>query len=379
LILTAVTDVLDTFARKMMDIMERGLSMAVIMTAALLGACTPYVPEQSFTESKVRFETKSFIEESERISGGMPQVESFHLVVESADDIIYDGAYGDRPSEITVPQGECRFRLLSGEYSGPAFDTPLWGDEQVLQVTGSEYLTVALTCRQMTCGVRVLFSERFRTVFPGAVVRVNRRDTLSMETESLDYGPSDTGFIHFLPGRLTLDLLENSSAVPEFLTGRECSPSDMFTVTVDVSSSGSSQVEIEVSVDMTASYHEQTYIYGRERGGLSPFDALRPADVALHPDDTLWVAGYVAGCYVNKKFRPGCDSLTVATNIALSETPFPSDSSVTVPVYVYTGPCRSLNLKEHPSILGQRVAVRGVIGTLYDLPAVKKGLEYIYL
>jgi len=358
--------------------MKESLSMAVIMTAALLGACTPFSTEENYPESKVIFETKSFMDEAERISGTVPSVELFHLSVESEEGVVYDGIYGDMPAEITVPQGECRFRLLSGEYSGPAFDSPLWGDEQILQVSGTEYVTVNLTCRQMTCGVRILFSEKFRTYFPDAFVRVTRRDTLSLVTESLDYGAEDAGFIHFLPGRLTVDLLENSSAAAELLTGWECVSADMFTVKVDASSGGSS-VKIAVSVDTTASYHDETYIYGRERSGLTPYDALRPCDVSSHPDDTLWVAGYVTGCYVNKKFRPGADSLAVTSNIAISDTPFPSETSVTIPVYVYSGPCRSLNLKDNPSVLGQRVAVRGVIGTLYDLPAVKKGLEYIYL
>jgi len=348
------------------------------MTAVLTGACTPFSTEENYSESKVIFETKSFSDATERNFGIMPMVELFHLSVESVRGMIYDGLYKDMPAEIVVPKGECLFKLVSGEYSGPAFDSPLWGDEQLVEATGSEYVTVHLTCRQMTCGVRILFSEKFRTYFPDAFVRVTRRDTLSLATESLDYDADDTGFIHFLPGRVTVNLLKNSSAVPELLTGWECSGADMYTVTVDASSGGST-ANIEVSVDMSDAQYEEVYLYGRERGGLTPYDALRPGDVSFHSEDTLWVAGYVTGSYVNRNLMFGADSLTVSSNVAISDTPFPSDFSASIPVYVYSGPCRSLNLKDNPSVLGQRVAVRGVIGTLYDLPAVKKGLEYIYL
>jgi len=347
--------------------------------AALFCSCTKENPGFREGENVVFFDTKALVEEASKLGLKESEVDAFRLMVSDVSGVVYDGPFGERPDTVRVRAGLCSFALSSREYGGPVADSPVWGDYKELEISAGEPFCVTLTCRQLTCGVQILFSEEFKIRFPEGFVRISRTDTVSSEVENYDYRPSGTGFVHFLPGVITVNLMKDAESAPELLTGKICEPSDMLSVTVKIVSDQSAG-KIMVVVDTALVRYAATYEYGRKREGKTLFDAVGVSEIAHFADDTVWVVGYVTGCYVNKKWHPGIDEEVVTSNISLSNSPDVSyPALVTIPVSVATGKCKLLNLKEHPEMLGRRVAVFGLAGRLYDKDAVKKSFDYSFL
>jgi len=267
------------------------------------------------------------------------------------------------------------FKLQSREYKGPEFDNPVYGDKEVLDVGVGEEFEVDLACRQLTSGVQIIFSEDFKKEFPEGFIRITCRDTSTNDVESIDYHSTDAGFCHFLPGMITVDLMKESGSSPELLTGRVCSESEMFSVTLRMAPT-EAYGTFKVEVDTVLVHAGETYQYGRKREGRTVFDAISVSDISSFAGDTVWVFGYVSGCYVNQKLHLGIDDETGTANIALSPA---MNATTACPVGISSGKCKSMNLKEHPEFLGVRVAVWGIAGKLYEIDGIKKALDYVVL
>ena len=347
--------------------------LAVILAPFLFVCCERDVAGTDSGEVLVSFDTKGLRAEAGEQGLTDADIASFNLKVNDSDGIVYDGAFGECPGTVTVKAGECSFSLRSRSYSGPEFDSPIYGDDKVVMVEAGKEFEVMLSCRQLTVGVQVLFSEDFKENFPDGFIRLSCRDTLSGKEEYADYPYSESGFCHFLPGIITVNLMKDRNSSPELLTGRICSASDMFSVSVKLAPM-EAYGTVKVSVDTALLRYNETYPYGRRREGKTAFDAISVSELGNFDGDTIWVTGYISGCFVNKKWHPEIDSVTVTSNIALSPA---LNSSSAWPVSIASGKCRELNLKDFPQYLGERVAVRGVAGTLYDMDGIKKSLEYV--
>ncbi|MBQ0005992.1 MAG: DUF4493 domain-containing protein [Alistipes sp.] len=326
-------------------------------------------------EVKVSFDTKSLRAEAVEIGLTDADIDSFNFSVTDSDGVVYDGTFGECPETVTVKAGQCFFSLRSRFYSGPEINSPIYGDDEVIMVEAGEEFEVRLSCRQLTVGVQVLFSDDFEENFPEGFIRLSCRDTLSGKVEYADYPYSEDGFCHFMPGIITVNLMKDGDSSPEFLTGRYCSASDMFSVSVKIAPM-EAYGTVKVSADTVRLRYKETYLYGRKRCGLTMFDAVQVTDLGKFDGDTVWVIGYISGCFVNKKWHPEIDSMVVTANIALS----PSLNSLSAwPISIASGKCKEMNLKEYPQFFGERVAVRGIAGTLYDMDGMKKSLEYVLL
>jgi len=326
-------------------------------------------------ESIVSFETKALCEQASAMGLDESDIGSFLFEVTDTKGVVYSGLFRERPEIVKVRAGECSFSLRSRIYSGPEFDKPLYGDYLVTDVTAGEDFEVLLSCRQLTSGVQIIYSQDFKDEYPDGFVRITCRDTLTNDVEETDYHLTRTGFCHFLPGLVTVNLIKEPDAVPELLTGRYCDASDMFSVTVRMAPMEASGT-VRVKVDTVLFRSWETYSYGRKRTGKSVFDAISVSDLPDFEGDTVWVAGYVSGYFINKKWYNLADTSAVTANIALSSSPYPESAS---PVAVSVGKCKALNLKEHPELFGERVAILGIPGKLYELDGIKKSQDYVLL
>lgn len=351
------------------------LYVVVTVFSFLCGSCRIDGTIEEGENATVSFDTKGLARQASSAGLNESDVNSFPFLITDSKGVVYEGPFGDRPDTLIVQAGECVFELKSRVYSGPEFDRPLYGDEKVVEVSAGEEFEVTLSCRQLTSGVQIIFSQEFREEMPDAFVRISCRDTVSGAVEVIDYHPDETGFCHFLPGLVTINLLKDAGSPPELLTGRYCSESDMLSVTVKMASMEASGA-VKVEVDTTLVRFGETYSYGRKREGKSVFDAIDVADLPDFAGDTVWVAGYISGYFVNKNWHNAADSSAVATNIALSSSP---EAAWACPAGISTGKCKSLNLKEHPELFGQRIAILGISGTLYDLTGIKKSLDFVLL
>lgn len=350
------------------------LFVMVTVSSWSLVSCETGLKSES-GESIVSFDTKGFSEQASSIGFDESDIGSFLLEITDSKGTVYDGLFRDRPETIKVRSGECSFSLRSRVYSGPEFDKPLFGDHVVADVTGGENFEVVLSCRQLTSGVQIIYSQEFRDEYPEGFVRISCRDTVTNDVEEVDYPVTRTEFCHFLPGLVTVNLIKGPDEVPELLTGRYCEGADMFSVAVKLSPMEAFGT-VRVEVDTALVRYGETYSYGRKRTGKSVFDAIYVSDLPDFEGDTVWVAGYVSGYFINKKWYNLADTSAVTANIALSSSPYPESAS---PVAVSVGKCKALNLKEHPELFGERVAILGIPGKLYELDGIKKSQDYVLL
>lgn len=356
--------------------MKRIIFIGMVTVSSLqITSCEVKTNIMEEDSSVVSFDTKGFVERAAAAGLNESDLASFAFEIIDSKGIVYSGPFSEGPGMVTVHSGECSFKLQSREYSGPEFDNPIFGDKVVMDVSAGDEFEVNLSCRQLTSGVQILFANEFKEAFPEGFVRITCRDTAAGGVEYVDYHTGDTGFCHFLPGLVTVNLMKDAGSYPELLTGRYCCESDMFSVTVKMASTEACGT-VTVEVDTVLVRAGETYNYGRKRMGKTIFDAIDVSDISSFAGDTVWVAGYISGCYVDKKWHCGADADAVTTNISLS----PSMSSESAcPVGISTGKCKALNLKEYPQFFGERVAIFGVAGKLYDLDAVKKALDYVLL
>ena len=71
-----------------------------------------------------------------KASNGIPDPGTFILTVtDSKGKTIYSGSYSASPEHLEVPSGSYTVAVRSTDFDEPLFDTPQWGDTQVVSVT----------------------------------------------------------------------------------------------------------------------------------------------------------------------------------------------------------------------------------------------------
>ena len=81
----------------------------------------------------------------------VPDTSAFLLkITDQSGKVIYNGKYGDCPESLDVSPGSYNVRVVSSEFTKPAFDAPQFGDEQCV-LDGQHERTAALhlTCEKV--------------------------------------------------------------------------------------------------------------------------------------------------------------------------------------------------------------------------------------
>lgn len=310
-----------------------------------------------------------------RVPLDVPDTDAFILTVaNSAGEILYKGPYGDSPEKMLVNPGNYTVRAVSREFEEPAFDSPQFGDEQAVVVQAGSGTVVVLECSQLNCGLRLRTSRDFSEAYPGATLSVSSREG------TLDYGgsPDRTGF--FKPGLLSVVL--NDGGKSSVLLVRNLEARDMLTlgITCPAASSLADSMEtaISINVDTLRTWNEEEYAIGSQTGdsGTGSENAYSVGQARMHAGEKgVWVCGYVVGGDLSSskngiKFEPPFDSMTC---IAIAARSSVSEKSSCMSVQLTKGPFRdSLNLVEHPELLGRKVHLKGDIeASYYGIPGLK--------
>lgn len=107
-------------------------------------------------------------------------------------------------------------------------------------------------------------------------------------------------------------------------------------------------------------------------------NALTITDLAMHLGaEDVWVTGYIAGGDVstaNIRLEP---PFTKASHIALSDNPGVSTRGECAAAELPNGDIReSLNLVDHPDILGRKLYVKGDVEEYFGYPGIKNTKEF---
>ncbi len=306
-----------------------------------------------------------------RAGGGMPDTGSFLITVTDASgQLLHESSYARCPEELSVPAGTYTVSASSGPFYEPAFDTPLWGDIQVVSVAAGGSLAVELVCSQCNSGLRLEVEESFRRSFPGG--------TLLLRTAEgdLPYPYDESRTAYFLPG--TVSLLLDDGGYMHTLLSRALSAREVLSLRLGASM-GRNSGGVSIQVDTVRSWLTESFVYGDADAGAKE-NAYDVATARTRPGEQgVWVRGYIVGVAVSSsriEFEP---PFSKNTNLVLGPRENSSDPERCLSVELRAGAIRdALNLQDNPGILGRAVYLRGdLVSAYYGIPGLKAPSEYV--
>lgn len=301
----------------------------------------------------------------------LPDSSAFLLrVLDEDGKTIYDGLFGDCPDPLQVDPGTYRVSVRSCTFSKPAFDMPLYGDDQDAVVSSGATVDVALTCRQLNAGIRLKIGPDFLTACPKGLFFVQS------EEGRLQYAYREQRIAYFQPGNVSV-MLDNEGQ-QDILYTRELEAREILTVAVSVpGSAASSSSRISVQVDTSRNWTGDAFVIGEGGGNRATgADKDHAMDVATARGKTgatgVWVYGYIVGCA-----SPFLGSSS-ETNLAIAGKTTATSKASCMSVELKKGALRdALNMVKNPGNKGRKVFLKGDLATYYGMPGVKNVTEYV--
>lgn len=353
--------------------------MATTLLAAGLAACDDFGKFPSAdTHGELRW---SMDKESVAKAGAeIPDTNDFLLkITDGKGVVLYEGTYGDSPSKLTVPEGSYTLRIVSAEFTTPAFNHPVYGDEQVVVIRAGESATVTLRCSLLNCGIRLKTAPDFLTSFPGGVLYV------AQGTAKLMYAYRETRIAYFKPGEVSVVLYNEGKE--ETLFTRTLEARQILTVSISAPGEpGGGESSIKVQLDTSKVWLQDSWVIGGDnsengQGGSVP-DALSVAEAFEKTGSKdVWVYGYIVGgdLTTSSSGEVKTSGITKATHLAMADRSTVKDKTQCLAVELPAGKVRdALNLVAHPDLIGTRVYVKGeIVEKYFGTRGLKGTSDYI--
>ena len=315
-------------------------------------------------------ETVSYLTKSNLF---LPDTSDFLLnIKDESGKVVFDGKFGDCPESMSVSPGSYNIKVLSSEFSKPAFDSPQFGDEQCVVVPDGGTVNVKLLCSQLNSGIALDVDSDFLTAYPGAVLFLKSADGKLM------YSYRETRMAYFRPGPVSVVM--NDSGTDQVLMSRDMSARDMLRVRIEVPSSKVPVPSgLSLSIDTSRVWLSGDCVIGESCKGSESDEAYTVAEArASIGEDDVWVSGYIVGgdlTSASASFEAPFESRTC---ILLGPRSSTVDKSACLSVQLPSGDVREdLNLVDHPDLLGKKVLLRGdIVEAYYGVPGMKNTSEY---
>ena len=305
-----------------------------------------------------------------RAANGIPDTGEFIVTVTGPDgSTVYDDCYARLPDELSVPAGAYTVSAVSAAFEAPAFDSPQWGDTQVVTVPQGGSVTAALSCSQLNSGLRLEVDDSFRDAFPEGEL------TLKGAEGSLpyDYDERRTAFFH--PGAVSLSL-DDGDYVQTLFT-RTLAARQILTVRLGAAV-GARSGGISIGLDTVRTWLSDSFVAGGG-GADSPEGAYDVLQARMHTDEKdVWVQGYIVGVATSSKKIAFEGPFGKNTNLVLGTKASTADKERCLSVELRAGQIRdALNLQDNPSLLGRKVYMKGdLVSAYYGIPGLKAPTEY---
>lgn len=313
---------------------------------------------------------------STKSSYGLPDTTDFILDVRTPEGkVLYKGRYGDSPEGLMVSSGTYNISVRSSEAEMPAFDSPVFGDDQVVKVSPGAKVNVHLVCYQVNSGVRLKVDPSFLEGCPQGLLY------LKADEGRLHYAYMERRIAYFNPGTITLVLNDNGSE--ENLLSRRLGSQQILTLNVSASTSRTNGGSgLSVQVDTTRNWNSEDYLIGGESGKGTSIESAFTVNSARDNVGTagVWVLGYIVG----GDLTSGAEGIsynmpfTSKTNIAIGPRSTVSSKQSCLSVALPSGKIRdALNLNENPGMLGRQIYLKGdIVASYYGIPGIKNITEY---
>ena len=350
--------------------MKTALQLPAVLAALLL---LPVSCQDLFKQSRtgtLLITLPDLCPPSTRSGTDLPDVGDFLVTVTSATgQVIHEDSYSRFPDELTVPEGSYTVSAVSALFSGPAFDTPQWGDTQIVKVSAGGSVAVTLSCHQLNSGLRLEVDSSFREAFPAGKL------SMKCAEGSLSWAYTETRTAFFLPGAVSL--LLDESGITQTLFTRTLETRQILSVRLSANV-GTRSGGISIQLDTARNWLTDRIVIGGQGAG-TPDNAYDVATAREHAGETdVWVWGYLVGVATSTKkvaFEP---PFSKNTNLVLGTKASTDDLDHCLTVELPSGAIRNaLNLQDHPGLLGSKVYLRGdLVSAYYGIPGLKAPSEY---
>jgi len=383
----------------------------IILLCAVLSSCSgfSFVEDDTEKEGELRFafnkagwsinaiaaealgtnsgilELQSSYQFQNSVNRAYPDSNSFILTVKRVGgDVVYSDKYGERPKTFKLSVGNYDVEVVSGSFSVPEFDAPLYSDSGTVVVEENKVTNLSFLCRQSNGALRLGFSSDFLSRFAGYIPEIE--DIKGVK----EYPYNESRYLYVNPGDVTIKLRDGaSSGTDRFLiTRKSISAREMVSVNLHSSSNGGgggsgsggeSSVITGILIDTTSIWITDDIVVGDKRDGSSRELAIRVEEIAgFVGAKGVWVSGYVAG-YLTTASLFSSPPFDVETNIAVADKKGELVRSLCAGVALASGSVReALNLKSNPSNLGKKVWLKGTITDSYfGLKGINSVTDYV--
>jgi len=324
------------------------------ISLAIEGVPQEHYSDGTFLKSGINTDTNSFILKIYSTSG----------------EKVYDGAYGERPQEITVTPGGYEVALYSRRFSPPALDAPVFGEEHTIVVAENEQARVSFLCRQVNAGIRLTFADDFRQNFPGSGVFVLQGE------KRLEYNYTQTKYAYVSTEPFAI--VYSRAGKDTVLLEKSLEAGQMVNMKLSYSASRTSASVFKVELDTARVWSSFDYNVGLK----VPTGALTIAEAKEHiGEKEIKVFGYIfGGDPSTSTVRVGPPFESRSTIVIASSMTERNRKNMMV-VELPSGAVRdALNLVNNPGILGRPVVVTGtIVQSYYGYPGVKSTKSYTLL
>ncbi len=340
------------------------LWVALCLAALCFSSCESFLEEGTITVSfNNNPASKAKIE--------VPDTENFTLsITDAKGKSIYCGRFADSPEKLSVPAGSYTVSAYSEEFEVPAFDSPQFGDTQVVVVTPNENVNVLLDCKQINAGLRLLIDESFKLTFPDATVSLGSKEGL------LAFGYDERRTAFFKPGEVVVSVVEDEVFSQE-LFSRNLREGEILSVKLS-SSQVPSPSGIIIQVDTARIYLEEEFRFGSDNAEDidGTYDVLTAREKTGNKD--VWVRGYIVGCASGSSSYQFEPPFTKDSNILIGLRSNSREKEYLLAVELRAGALREeLNLMTNEKLLGMPVYIKGdLVAAYYGIPGLKNTTEY---
>lgn len=350
----------------------------ILLVGLLAVACDVIGPDDA-GKGELRVSFAQGQETVTRAVSEIPDTGDFILTIsDSKGAPIYSGRYDDCPESIQVPAGNYAVKVISHEFSKPAFASPQFGDEQCVTVPSGGVANVRLVCEQINCGVRLKVSPDFLSAYPDGV------PWLKASQGKLMYGYSEKRCAYFVPGNVSLLMSRGGS--DEVLMTRSLQARDMLLLKVTVADNGngsesdSPYANVTVAIDTTRNWITDSYVIGGDAAkGSASDDAMTVAQARNSAGaEEVWVSGYIVGGDLSSTSASFESPFEYRTNILIGPKSTTSSRTSCLSVQLPAGEVRdALNLVDNPLNLGRKVLLKGnIVEAYYGMPGIKNITDF---
>jgi hypothetical protein len=284
---------------------------------------------------------------------------------------VYEGKYGERPSEMVVGEGSYDIKIRSSNFSVPEFDKPLFGEDQTVDISADKITRVEFSCRQLNAGVKLTFAQSFINQFRGSGVK------LVDDYGSLLYTYQESRHAYLLPGLMKIVCSRNGADT--VLMERELIAAQMLSCNLSYSLAGgnlSSSFKIEIDTS-------RIWITDNFNAGLKiPAGAYTVINAKQHVGEkNIMVFGYIIGGDVTANTIRIGPPFSSKTNIVVAGGKNERQRANCFAVELPSGPIRdAINLVDNPDLIGSAIVVTGeIVSNYYGYIGVKGTKAYSLL